>query len=156
LFYSGVRPAINVGISVSRVGGSAQTKATKQVAGRLRLDLAQFRELAAFAAFGSDLDEATQAQLTRGERLVEILKQGQYKPMSMEEQVALIYCGVNGHLDELPIPSLAKYEEEFIPFIESKYPGIYESIRNEKKISDETEEELVKAITDFKDRFEKE
>ncbi|HJM82369.1 MAG TPA: F0F1 ATP synthase subunit alpha [Nitrospinota bacterium] len=156
LFYSGVRPAINVGISVSRVGGSAQTKATKQVAGRLRLDLAQFRELAAFAAFGSDLDEATQAQLTRGERLVEILKQDQYKPMSMEQQVVLIYSGVNGHLDELPISSLSKFEEELIPFVESKYPDIYTSIRNDKKITDVTEKELVKAITEFKSRFKKE
>ncbi len=156
LFYSGVRPAINVGISVSRVGGSAQTKATKQVAGRLRLDLAQFRELAAFAAFGSDLDEATQAQLTRGERLVEILKQDQYKPMSMEQQVVLIYSGVNGHLDELPISSLSKFEEELIPFVESKYPDIYMSIRNDKKITDVTEKELVKAITEFKSRFKKE
>jgi len=154
LFYSGVRPAINVGISVSRVGGSAQIKATKQVAGSLRLDLAQFRELAAFAAFGSDLDETTQAQLKRGERLVEILKQGQYVPLSIDAQVLIIYCGVNGHLDDLPVKSLAKFETEFLAFMESKHPEVAESILKEKKITDENEEAFKKAITEFKERFE--
>ncbi len=154
LFYSGVRPAINVGISVSRVGGAAQIKATKQVAGSLRLDLAQFRELAAFAAFGSDLDEATQAQITRGERLVEILKQDQYKPSSVDKQVALIYAGVNGHLDDLPPSSLKKFEEEYLLFIESKYPQILEGILKEKEITQEIDDMLKKAIGEFKERFE--
>ncbi|VAX21437.1 ATP synthase alpha chain [hydrothermal vent metagenome] len=155
LFYSGVRPAINVGISVSRVGGAAQLKATKQVAGRLRLDLAQYRELAAFAAFGSDLDEATQAQLHRGERLVEILKQGQYAPMAIEKQVLIIYCGVNGHLDDLPVASLSKFEQEFLSFMESKYPQVSSGILKEKEITDSIDKELVKAINEFKERFEK-
>ncbi|MGK7344396.1 MAG: F0F1 ATP synthase subunit alpha [Candidatus Nitrospinota bacterium M3_3B_026] len=156
LFYAGVRPAINVGISVSRVGGAAQIKATKQVAGRLRLDLAQYRELAAFAAFGSDLDEATQAQLLRGERLVEILKQGQYRPLPVEKQVMIIYCGVNGHLDDLPVSSLAKFEEEFLPFMESKHPQVGENILKEKELTDSIKADLDKAIAEFKGRFEKE
>ncbi len=154
LFYSGVRPAINVGISVSRVGGSAQIKATKQVAGRLRLDLAQYRELAAFAAFGSDLDDATQQQIHRGARLVEILKQGQYKPLSIDKQVLIIYCGVNGHLDDLPVSALAKFEEEFLSFCETKYPEISADIMKESKITDATDEKLQAAIKDFKERFE--
>jgi len=155
LFYSGVRPAINVGISVSRVGGAAQTKAMKQVAGRLRLDLAQFRELAAFAAFGSDLDEATQQQIHRGERLVEILKQGLYSPRAVEQQVMIIYCGVNGHLDDLPVASLTRFEQEFIAYLESKHPQIGESILKEKVISEATGDLLKKAIAEFKERFEK-
>jgi len=154
LFYSGVRPAINAGISVSRVGGAAQIKATKQVAGSLRLDLAQFRELAAFAAFGSDLDEATQAQITRGERLVEILKQDQYMPVPVDKQVALIYAGVNGYLDDLPPHSLKKFEEEYLLFIESKYPQILEGILKEKQITEEIDDMLKKAIGEFKERFE--
>jgi F-type H+-transporting ATPase subunit alpha len=156
LFNAGIRPAINVGISVSRVGGAAQIKATKQVAGSLRLDLAQFRELAAFAAFGSDLDEATQAQLTRGERLVEILKQDQYKPMSTSKQVALMYAGAKGYLDDLPISSLKKFEEEYLLFIESKYPQILEGIDKEKEITEEIDNLLKKAIGEFKERFETE
>jgi len=155
LFYAGVRPAINVGISVSRVGGAAQIKATKQVAGRLRLDLAQYRELAAFAAFGSDLDEGTQKQLNRGARMVEILKQGQYKPMPIEKQVQILYAGVNGHLDDLPIPSLAKFEEEFLAFCDSKYPQIGQNILKDKQITAATEEDIKKSIAEFKARFEK-
>ncbi|MBI4829469.1 MAG: F0F1 ATP synthase subunit alpha [Nitrospinae bacterium] len=154
LFYAGVRPAINVGISVSRVGGAAQIKATKQVAGSMRLDLAQFRELAAFAAFGSDLDEATRAQLSKGERLVEILKQGQYEPLSIEKQVMIIYCGVNDHVKDLPVSSLKKFEAEFHPFMDAKYPRVGEAIRKEKVISDETKAQLEQAIKEFKGRFE--
>ncbi|VAX23308.1 ATP synthase alpha chain [hydrothermal vent metagenome] len=155
LFYSGVRPAINVGVSVSRVGGAAQIKATKQVAGRLRLDLAQYRELAAFAAFGSDLDETTQSQLLRGARLVEILKQGQYVPLLIEKQILIIYAGVNGHLDDIPVESLARFEEEFLSFMDSKHPEIGKSIITEKKLTEDTEEALKKAIDEFKNRFEK-
>jgi len=154
LFYAGVRPAINVGISVSRVGGAAQIKATKQVAGSLRLDLAQFRELAAFAAFGSDLDEATRAQLSKGERLVEILKQGQYEPLAIEKQVMIIYCGVHDHLKEFPVSALKKFEAEFYPFMEAKYPQVGQAIRKEKVISDETKAMLEQAIKEFKGRFE--
>ena len=154
LFYAGVRPAINVGISVSRVGGAAQIKATKQVAGSLRPDLAQFRELAAFAAFGSDLDEATRAQLSKGERLVEILKQGQYEPLAIEKQVMIIYCGVHDHLKEFPVSALKKFEAEFYPFMEAKYPQVGQAIRKEKVISDETKAMLEQAIKEFKGRFE--
>src|SRR5213594_90989 len=124
LFYAGVRPAINVGISVSRVGGNAQVKAMKQVAGRLRLDLAQYRALAAFAQFGSDLDKATQAQLTRGERMVELLKQGQFMPMPVEQQVVSIWAGANGYLDDLPVESVRRFEKEFLAFVEKNYPEI--------------------------------
>ena len=155
LFYAGVRPAVNVGISVSRVGGSAQIKAMKQVAGRLRLDLAQYRELAAFAAFGSDLDENTQKQLNRGARMVEILKQGQYRPMPVQKQVMMVYCGVNGHLDDLPLPSLARFEEEFLTFMEAKHADIGQAIVTEKQITKELEEKLKQAIAEFKGRFEK-
>ena len=122
LFYSGVRPAINVGLSVSRVGGSAQIKAMKQIAGTLRLDLAQYRELAAFAQFGSDLDPATQRQLARGGRLVEILKQGQYKPLSVEKQVLIIYAATNGYIDAYPIGALRKYEDELDAFLKRGGP----------------------------------
>jgi F-type H+-transporting ATPase subunit alpha len=153
LFYSGVRPAINAGISVSRVGGAAQIKATKQVAGRLRLDLAQYRDLAAFAAFGSDLDEATQAQLRRGARLVEILKQDQYKPLPIEKQVAIIYCGVNGHLDELPVPSLRRFEEEFLAYLDSRAADILSAIKTEKEITGQTGDKLKTAIAAFKGIF---
>ena len=155
LFYSGVRPAINAGISVSRVGGAAQIKATKQVAGRLRLDLAQYRDLAAFAAFGSDLDEATQAQLRRGERLVEILKQDQYRPLSIERQVAIIYCGVNGHLDDVPVNRLKSFEEEFLSSLDSKAPDILAAIKTEKTITEQTADKLKAAIAEFKSRFSK-
>ena len=154
LFYSGIRPAINVGISVSRVGGAAQIKATKQVAGSLKLDLAQFRELAAFAAFGSDLDEATQNQLNRGERMVELLKQGLHQPMSASSQVISIYTGVKGHLDDIPVKSIQKFETEFLSFCESKYPGIAGGLDKELQITDEIDALLVKAVAEFKERFE--
>ncbi len=149
LFYSGVRPAINVGISVSRVGGSAQIKAMKQVAGRLRLDLAQYREMEAFAKFGSDLDEATQQQLRRGVRLVEILKQGQYVPMPFEKQILIIYAGTNGFLDQLPVGVLGKFEKEFIEHVEMKHAEILTEIADKKVFSDELKEKLNKALESF-------
>ncbi len=153
LFYSGVRPAINVGISVSRVGGSAQIKAMKQVAGRLRLDLAQYREMEAFAKFGSDLDPATQKQLKRGERLVEILKQGQYKPIPFEEQIVIIFAGTNGYLDPLPVGVLRRFEEEFIEFLKMKHSDILKEIAEKQVLSDELKEKLVKVIKTFIENF---
>ncbi|HAL86133.1 MAG TPA: F0F1 ATP synthase subunit alpha [Deferribacteraceae bacterium] len=153
LFYSGIRPAVNVGLSVSRVGGSAQIKAMKQVAGRLRLDLAQFRELAAFAQFGSDLDAATQAQLKRGEKLVEILKQAQYVPFPVEEQVAIIFCGVNGLLDDVPTAALGKFEKEFISYLKNSKGDILNSIRTEKALSNELTDKLKGAVEEFKKMF---
>jgi F-type H+-transporting ATPase subunit alpha len=153
LFFSGVRPAINVGLSVSRVGGAAQVKAMKQVAGTLRLDLAQYRELAAFAAFGSDLDAATQAQLTRGERLVEILKQPQYQPLPMEKQVTILFAGTNGYLDELPIDTLAAYETEMYSYIESNEPSIFSDLKEEEEFTDEIKEKVNKALTSFGETF---
>jgi len=149
LFYSGVRPAINVGISVSRVGGSAQIKAMKQVAGRLRLDLAQYREMEAFAKFGSDLDEATQKQLRRGERLVEILKQGQYVPSPFEKQIVIIYAGTNGFLDQLPVGALLQFEKEFVEHLEMKNPEIHTEIADKGALSDELKEKLNKTIDSF-------
>ncbi len=153
LFYSGVRPAINVGISVSRVGGKAQVKAMRKVAGRLRLDLAQYRELAAFAQFGSDLDEATQKQLTRGERTVEILKQNQYVPMPLERQVAIIWVAVNGYLDELPNEACRKFEEEFFTYLQKDYPDILHDISTKKELDENTEEKLKKAVPKFREGF---
>ncbi len=153
LFFSGVRPAINVGLSVSRVGGSAQVKAMKQVAGTLRLDLAQYRELAAFAAFGSDLDAGTQAKLTRGERLVEILKQPQYQPLPMEKQVTILYSGSNGYLDKLPIDTLADYERELYNYIESNEPSIFTDLVAEMQFTDAIKEKLNKVLTSFGDTF---
>lgn len=153
LFFSGVRPAINVGLSVSRVGGAAQVKAMKQVAGTLRLDLAQFRELAAFAAFGSDLDAATQAKLTRGERLVEILKQPQYQPLPMEKQVTIIYAGSNGYLDKLPVNTLADYEKELYSYVESNDPSIFSDLKEKKEFTAEIKEKLNKALTSFGETF---
>ncbi len=153
LFFSGVRPAINVGLSVSRVGGAAQVKAMKQVAGTLRLDLAQYRELAAFAAFGSDLDAATQAKLIRGERLVEILKQPQYQPLPMEKQVVIIYAGSNGYLDKLPVDSLADYESELYSYIDSNEPTIFTDLDKEKMFTDAIKEKLNKVLTSFGDTF---
>ena len=153
LFNSGVRPAINAGISVSRVGGAAQTKAMKQVAGRLRLDLAQFRELAAFAQFGSDLDKATQARLTRGERLIETLKQGQYVPMNVEEQVMAIFISVNGYLDDLPVEKVRKFEEDFLKFVHSSKPEIIKEISEKGALSSELIEKLKAAILEFKKMF---
>ena len=153
LFFSGVRPAINVGLSVSRVGGAAQVKAMKQVAGSLRLDLAQFRELEAFAAFGSDLDKATQMQLTRGTRLVEILKQPQYTPLKLEQQVTILYAGTKGYLDKYPVEVLGKYEAGLYPFIESKYPQIFSELAEQKKISDDLDKTMAKALSDYDEEF---
>jgi len=153
LFYSGVRPAINVGISVSRVGGNAQIKAMKQVAGTLRLELAQYREMAAFAQFGSDLDQATQRQLNRGARLVELLKQGQYQPLSVEKQILIIYAGTNGFVDELPLTALKKYEQELNSFIESRHPDIFADILKKRELDGELRAKLTKALEEFNEVF---
>ena len=153
LFFSGVRPAINVGLSVSRVGGAAQVKAMKQVAGSLRLDLAQFRELEAFAAFGSDLDKATQQQLARGIRLVEVLKQPQYKPLSMEKQVTILFAGARGFLDKYPVDVLGKYEAGLYPFMESKYPQVFSELAEKKVISDALEKAMKDALTAYDEEF---
>ncbi len=155
LFYSGVRPAINVGISVSRVGRSAQVAAMKsgKVGGRLRLDLAQFRDVQAFSQFASDLDKATRDQLERGTRLIEILKQPQFQPMPIEKQVTIIYAGNNGYLDDIPVASVGKFEEEFHLFVADKYPDILEKIRRTKDMDADTETELNKAIAAFKSQF---
>ena len=150
LFYSGVRPAINVGISVSRVGGAAQIKAMKSVAGSLRLNLAQYRELESFAQFGSDLDAATQQQLTRGSRLVELLKQGQYQPMPVERQVISIYMGVSGFLDEIAITDIRRFESEFLTYLLNHHQGILEEIRLKKVIDDNMKTQLNQIIKDFK------
>jgi F-type H+-transporting ATPase subunit alpha len=153
LFYSGVRPAVNAGISVSRVGGSAQIKAMKKVAGRLRLDLAQFRELEAFAQFGSDLDAATQRQLSRGERTVEILKQGQYAPLPVEDQVMVIFAVTQGFLDDVEVSRIQAWEASFLEFMHSAHKGVGEAIRDEKVMSEETEKELREAIEQHKRMF---
>ena len=154
LFYSGVRPAINVGLSVSRVGGSAQIKGMKQVAGKLRLDLAQYREMAAFAQFGSDLDAATQAQLHRGERLVELLKQPQYKPLSVVQQIISIFAGVRGLVDDIPVADIQKFESGLINFIEDKHQNLVEKIDAAKKLDDDSEAQLQAAIEEFKGLFQ--
>jgi len=153
LFNSGIRPAINVGLSVSRVGGAAQIKATKQVAGTLRLDLAQYRELQAFAQFASDLDEASRKQLERGQRMVEVLKQPPYSPLSAEKQAMIIFAGNEGYLDDIPASSVTKFEAELYPFIEASYPQIFENIRSSKKIDDETKALMIKALDEFKASF---
>jgi F-type H+-transporting ATPase subunit alpha len=153
LFFAGVRPAINVGLSVSRVGGAAQVKAMKQVAGTLRLDMAQFRELEAFAAFGSDLDAATQKQLIRGQRLVEVLKQPQYQPLSMEKQVTILYAGTRGHLDELPLDVLGKYEAGLYKFIEDRFPKVFEGLREKQEITDDLDKLMGEALTAYGDEF---
>jgi len=153
LFNSGIRPAINVGLSVSRVGGAAQIKATKQVAGTLRLDLAQYRELQAFAQFASDLDETSRNQLERGARMVEVLKQGPYSPIPIEKQVVIIFAGAKGYLDDIAVSDVVKFEDELSSFMDAKYPNIYEAIRSEKKISDETEKLLKEALEEFKSTF---
>jgi F-type H+-transporting ATPase subunit alpha len=153
LFYSGVRPAINVGLSVSRVGGKAQIKAMKQVAGSLRLDLAQYREMAAFAQFGSDLDKATQAQLARGSRLVEVLKQPQYQPLPVERQVLIIYAATRGFVDDYPEGALRKYEQELYTFFDSKYAHVLEEIKQKGNISADLERQVNKALGDFKEHF---
>jgi F-type H+/Na+-transporting ATPase subunit alpha len=154
LFYSGVRPAINVGLSVSRVGGSAQIKGMKQVAGQLRLDLAQYREMAAFAQFGSDLDAATQAQLHRGERLVELLKQGQYKPLTVVQQIVSIFSGVRGLVDDIPVASIQKFESGLINFMEDKHQALMNKIAEAKKLDDDSESQLKAAIEEFKGLFQ--
>ncbi|HAG07546.1 MAG: ATP synthase subunit alpha [Clostridia bacterium 62_21] len=153
LFYAGIRPAINVGLSVSRVGGKAQVKGMRQVAGRLRLDMAQYRELAAFAQFGTDLDKATLARLTRGERLQEILKQDQYQPMPVEEQIMIIYAGVNGYLDSLPKDQVRDFEVQFLEYMRREKPEIGAAIREAKEITAETEEKLKAAVAEFKESF---
>ncbi len=153
LFYSGIRPAVNVGISVSRVGGAAQTKAMKSVAGRLRLELAAYREKAAFAQFGSDLDRATLMQLQRGERMTELLKQPQYSPMSMEEQVVVIYAGTNGFVDDYPVAVLNRYESELMAFMRSRKKELFDTIRTSGKLDDNAEKSLRDALTEFAKQF---
>ncbi|HEH4869209.1 TPA: F0F1 ATP synthase subunit alpha [Campylobacter jejuni] len=150
LFNSGIRPAINVGLSVSRVGGAAQIKATKQVSGTLRLDLAQYRELQAFAQFASDLDEASRKQLERGQRMVELLKQPPYSPLSIEKQVVLIFAGTKGFLDDIAVSRIKEFEDGIYPFIEAKHPDIFEQIRSKKALDSDLEEKLAKAINEFK------
>ena len=153
LFNAGIRPAINVGISVSRVGGSAQVKAMKQVAGSLRMELAQYRELAAFSQFGSDLDKTTMATLGRGERMTELLKQNQYAPMDVMDQVVSIFAGSNGFLDDLPLESVLDFEKQLLQQIHSLHPEIMQTLQDEKKISDETKQALLKAIAEFKEGY---
>ncbi|MDZ4259553.1 MAG: F0F1 ATP synthase subunit alpha, partial [Gemmatimonadales bacterium] len=153
LFYANVRPAVDVGISVSRVGGSAQIKAMKKVAGPMRLSLAQYRELEAFAQFGSDLDAATQRQLARGARTVEILKQPQYQPVPVEEQVAVIYAVTNGYLDGIDVVSVRKWEQDFLAWARASRPQVLESIRTKKELSDEVVTELKSALEAFAPMF---
>ena len=153
LFYAGIRPAINVGLSVSRVGGSAQIKAMKSVAGTLRLDLAQYRELAAFAQFGSDLDKATKAQLDRGMRMTELLKQPQYLPMPVEKQVISLYAGTKGYIDDIPVADVTRFEAELLKFMDNTAPEIGADIVKNKKITDANESALKKALADFKQNF---
>jgi F-type H+-transporting ATPase subunit alpha len=153
LFFSGIRPAVNVGLSVSRVGGSAQIKAMRQVAGKLRLDLAQYRELAAFAQFGSDLDRATQQQLARGQRMVEILKQGQYTPVPVERQVAIIFAGTQGLLDDVPVDQMQPFEQFLHSFLERKHATLMPEIANKKELSDELRDALGKAVGEAKQEF---
>jgi len=153
LFYAGVRPAINVGLSVSRVGGNAQIKAMKQVAGRLRLELAQYREMAAFAKFGSDLDRATQQLLARGSRLTELLKQGQYVPIPVEKQVVLMYAGANGYIDNYPETALKKYEQEMLSYVENKHPDVLAEIKEKKQLDSTIEDKLSMALNNFKEQF---
>ncbi|MDT8287271.1 MAG: F0F1 ATP synthase subunit alpha, partial [Elusimicrobiales bacterium] len=153
LFHSGIRPAVNVGVSVSRVGGSAQSKGMRQVAGRLRLDLAQYNELAAFAQFGSDLDKSSMDQLKRGQRMVELLKQDQYRPMATEEQIAVLFAGVRGHLDEIDVPLVRKFEEGLVARIREKYPKLLPDIAARKELDADLEARLLSAIAEFKKEF---
>ncbi len=153
LFYAGVRPAVNVGLSVSRVGGSAQIRAMRQVAGRLRLDLAQYRELAAFAQFGSELDRATQAQLNRGGRMVEILKQDQFVPLAVERQILIVFAGVNGHVDDLPVEAVRAFEEGLFRFVEARYPEIYAELNEKKILGDDLRQKVEQAIREHKEEF---
>jgi len=153
LFYAGIRPAVNVGLSVSRVGGSAQIKAMRQVAGRLRLDLAQYRELAAFAQFGSELDKATQAQLNRGQRMVEILKQEQFAPLPVERQILIVFAGVNGHVDDLPAEAIRAFEQGLYRFVETRYPEIYRELSGKKEIGEDLRRKIEQAIREYKEEF---
>ncbi|MCH5322374.1 MAG: F0F1 ATP synthase subunit alpha [Helicobacter sp.] len=153
LFNSGIRPAINVGLSVSRVGGAAQIKATKQVSGTLRLDLAQYRELQAFAQFASDLDESSRKQLDRGQRMVEVLKQPPYSPLPIERQVVIIFAGARGYMDDVAVSNITKFEADLYPFLEAKYPQIFEDIRSKKMLDKDIEETLRKALEEFKSSF---
>jgi F-type H+-transporting ATPase subunit alpha len=154
LFFSGIRPAINVGLSVSRVGGAAQTKAMKKVGGSLRLDMAQFRELEAFAQFGSDLDKSTQQQLNRGRRLVEVLKQAQYQPMPAQNEIMILFAAAYGYLDEWPEEKVSEYEQQMLEFMESKYGDLLSEVKEKGEISDELEEKLKKALDEFKTAFQ--
>jgi len=153
LFYKCIRPALNVGLSVSRVGSAAQIKAMKKVAGKLRLDLAQFRELEAFAQFGSDLDEVTRKQIERGRRTVEVLKQSQYVPMPVAQQVAILYALTNGYLDDIPVAEVQKWEEEFHRFLKDSKKDILKSIAEKKELTEKAEEKLKKAIEEFKEVY---
>jgi F-type H+/Na+-transporting ATPase subunit alpha len=153
LFYQGIRPAVNVGLSVSRVGSAAQIKAMKQVAGRIKGELAQYREMAAFAQFGSDLDATTQRLLNRGARLTELLKQPQFSPLKTEEQVVVIYAGVNGYLDDLQVAQVRPFEDGLLRLFRDKHKNILETIRTEKEISDKTGEQLKKAVADYTKAF---
>lgn len=153
LFYSGIRPAINVGLSVSRVGGAAQVKAMKQVAGTLRLDLAQYRELQAFSQFASDLDEGSRKQLDRGQRMVEVLKQPPYSPLSVEKQIVIIFAGAKGYLDNIPVNKITKFEADLYPFIEAKYPKIFETLISKKAIDSDLEALLKQALEEFNNSF---
>ncbi|MFZ2399302.1 MAG: F0F1 ATP synthase subunit alpha, partial [Smithella sp.] len=153
LFFSGIRPAINVGLSVSRVGGAAQVKAMKQVAGTLKLDLAQYRELAAFAQFGSDLDKSTQAQLDRGVRLVELLKQPQFKPMSLSQEIVVLFAGTKGFIDKYDVDKVRVYEEQLLSFVESKHPDIMKEIEDKKIISSDLEKKMKEVMTSFDSVF---
>ena len=154
LFYAGVRPAVNVGLSVSRVGGAAQTKAMKQVAGTLRLDLAQFRELAAFAQFGSDLDKSTLAQIERGKRMVELLKQGQFAPMSMVEQVAVLFAATQGFVDDVPVEAIAKFEQEFLRYMKDRKADVMKELADKKALDDDLKVKMTQAVEDFKKGFQ--
>ena len=156
LFHSGIRPAVNTGLSVSRVGGNAQIKAMRQVAGSLRLDMAQFRDIAAFAQFGSDLDKATLAQLNRGQRLTEVLKQDQYMPLPVEKQVAMIFAGTNGLLDDLEVADCRPFEQYLYRFLDTSHPTLLQKIRDRKTIDDEVKVQLQKVIKEAKERFKNE
>ena len=149
LFYKGVRPAISIGKSVSRVGGSAQVKAMKQVAGPIKLELAQFRALEAFAAFASDLDKTSQQQLSRGRKLVELLKQGQYQPVRVEEQVAAIFAVTNAYVDQIPDTDVSRYEKEMIEFLKQKYSNILKTIEEKKQVTDDLKKEMTTALKEF-------
>jgi len=153
LFYAGIRPAVSVGLSVSRVGGSAQSKAMRKIAGTLRLSLAQYRELAAFAQLSSDLDKATKAQLDRGQQMVELLKQPQYQPMSMEDQVAVIWVATNGYLDGVPVSAIRQFEVEFLQFLKGKYATVVSGLRDRKEFTEEIVAGMKKAAEEFKGLF---